>query len=372
MSSSKPILLIGEARGQNEDRLASSFVGASGAELIKMLGDANVIELSARDRKFIGAYYRTGKGENLEVIWDRHKATVQRSNVFNLHPHGDDLRSLCGDKTEALPGYPKLGTIGWVRAEFAGELERLGDEILACDPNLIIALGNTPLWALTGRTGVSKLRGTTSISTHCVSDYKLLSAYHPAAVIRQWELRPVTVIDLHKTHREAAFPEVRRPNCEIWIEPSLDDIERFIHDHILTNPRPLLAGDVETSGTRVTCISLAPRRDLSLVIPFDDARKPNGSYWPTAEDERRAWELIRRVLEDPTIPKLFQNGLYDIAFIWRSYGIKVLNAREDTMLLSHALQPESLKGLGFLGSYLTDHGPWKSERKANETIGRDK
>lgn len=365
----KPILLIGEARGQNEDRLASSFVGASGAELLKMLGDAHVITLNSHDRELLGAYYRTGRGENLEAIWHRHKDVVTRTNVFNLHPHGDDLRSLCGEKLEAIGGWPKLGTIGWVRGEFANELERLGDEILAHDPNLIIALGNTPLWALTGRTGVSKLRGTTSISTHCVSDYKLLSCFHPAAVIRQWELRPVTVIDLHKSHREAAFPEVRRPNCEIWIEPSLDDIERFINEQIVGCT--LLGADIETAGTRITSISFAPRRDLALVVPFDDPRRKNGSYWGTQEDERRAWEMVRRILEDRTIPKLFQNGMYDVAFLWRSYGIKTINAKEDTMLLSHALQPESLKGLGFLGSIYSDHGAWKQDRKSTDTIKRD-
>jgi uracil-DNA glycosylase len=365
----KPILLVGEARGQNEDRLKSSFVGAAGAELIKMLGDAHVLTLSSSDRENLGAYYRTGRGENLENIWVRHADTVRRTNVFNLHPHGDDLRNFCGDKINAISGWPKHPS-GWIRDEFYPELDRLGDEILALDPNLIICLGNTPLWALTGRTGISKLRGTTCVSTHCVSGYKLLCALHPAGVMRQWETRPVTVLDLYKALREREFPEVRRPNVEIWIEPSLEDIERFTNDHIVGCT--LCAADVETVGTRVTCISFAPRKDLAIVIPFDDERRSGGSYWPTPEDEGAAWRLTRRILEDPEIPKLFQNGLYDIAFLWRSYGIKVFGAKEDTMLLSHALQPESLKGLAFLGSVYTDHGPWKSERKGNETIGRDK
>ena len=84
------------------------------------------------------------------------------------------------------------------------------------------------------------------------------------------------------------------------------------------------------------------------------------------------WELVRGVLEDQSIGKVFQNGLYDIAFLWRAYRIKVMGAREDTMLLHHALQPESLKGLGFLGSVYTNHGAWKSERKGiDTTIKRD-
>jgi len=77
------------------------------------------------------------------------------------------------------------------------------------------------------------------------------------------------------------------------------------------------------------------------------------------------------VLEAAEIPKLFQNGLYDIAFLLRSMGIKVMGATHDSMLLHHALQPDALKGLAYLGSVYTDHGPWKSERKGSDTIKRD-
>jgi hypothetical protein len=48
-----------------------------------------------------------------------------------------------------------------------------------------------------------------------------------------------------------------------------------------------------------------------------------------------------------------------------------MGAEHDTMLLSHSLQPESLKGLGYLGSVFTDEGSWKQERKGNQTIKRD-
>ena len=82
------------------------------------------------------------------------------------------------------------------------------------------------------------------------------------------------------------------------------------------------------------------------------------------------WRFVKQVLGVPKPPKLFQNGLYDIAFLWRSVGIPVFGASEDTMLLHHALQPESLKGLGFLGSIYSDEGAWKQERKVT-TIKAD-
>lgn len=365
----KSILLLGEAMGQNEARLGVPFIGPSGIELLKLLDEAEIITLTAEDRGYLNKYYNTGDGTNIDMIWRMHPE-VHRTNVFNLHPHGDRLENLCGGKEMAINGWPKLGTIGWIRSEYASELERLGDEILELDPNLIICLGNTALWALGGRTAISKLRGTTFLSTHCVSGFKCLAAYHPAAVIRQWELRPVTIIDLAKAPRENLYPEIRRPSCSIWIEPSITDIERFHHEQIVGCE--ILATDIETSGTRITCIGFAPRRDVAIVVPFDDDRKPDRNYWPTPEDEFAAWQAIRRILEDPSIRKCFQNGLYDIAFLWRSYGIRVFGAAEDTMLLSHALQPESLKGLAFLGSVFTDHGPWKSERKSvDTTIKRD-
>ena len=82
-------------------------------------------------------------------------------------------------------------------------------------------------------------------------------------------------------------------------------------------------------------------------------------------------EITRNILGDIKIKKAFQNGLYDISFLWRAYGIRVMGAEHDTMLLHHALQPESLKGLGFLGSIYTDHGAWKQMRGKVATIKGD-
>ena len=362
------IAIVGEAWGEQESRISQGFCGPSGIELLRMLHESGIIALTQVDRDYISDYYRRGDPRSIDSIWRLHRE-IFRTNVFNIHPPGNKLEWFCGGKAEGVVSYPALTKSSYVRREFEPELDRLAEEILARDPNLIIALGNTALWALCGRTGVSKLRGTTAISTHCVSGYKLLSTYHPAAILREWSNRPTTIFDLIKAKRESEFPDVRRPKCEIWIEPTLDDIERFIYDHILGCD--ILSVDIETTGSRITCIGFAPTKFLAIVIPFDDERSKKGNYWQDSEAEYRAWHLVRSVLIERRIPKLFQNGLYDIAFLWRAYGIGVMGAVEDTMLAQHSLQPESLKGLGYLGSIYTDHGPWKSERKM-PTIGRDK
>ncbi len=332
------IALVGEAYGEQEEKARMPFVGAAGHALTAMLDEAGIS-----------------------------RADCFLTNVFNLRPSGNRIESLCGPRSEALEGYPALVKGRYVRAEYQAELTRLGEELTTVNPNIIIALGNTAMWALLGRTAISKFRGTTDLSTHTATGYKVLPTYHPAAILRQWELRPVTILDLMKALRESAFPEIRRPKREIWIEPTLDDLEEFHERYI----KDQLTVDIETSGSFITCIGFSPSPARSLVIPFHDGRRKDRSYWSTASDESTAWNFVRRVLVDRRISKTFQNGLYDIAFIWRTTGIRILGATHDTMLLHHALQPESLKGLGFLGSIYSDEGAWKTMREKVTTIKRD-
>jgi hypothetical protein len=235
-------------------------------------------------------------------------------------------------------------------------------------PNIAVLLGNTAVWALLGSTGISKLRGSVCYSS-IIPTLKCLPTYHPAAVLRQWDLRPITILDLQKAKRESEFPEVRRPERTIYVEPTFEEMEWY-NDNFLA-PARRVSFDIETSGQQITCIGFAPDHLSAIVIPFYDNRKATGSYWPTLEDELRAWSYVRHVLNSDR-PKVAQNGLYDIHFLWRSYGIAVRNFEDDTMLLHHALQPESEKGLAFLGSVYTNETSWKLMRaRGKTTIKRD-
>ena len=372
------IVLLAEAQGEAEAKHGSTLIGASGIELLRMMSEAELITLSPVDRDLIHKYYLTNDNRHIMALWDNHPE-VYRTNVFNHHPPNNWLGWFLGPKSEALPGYPmlKIPTGAgkpkpagpYVRKEFANELARLGDELLDKNPNVVVCLGNCALWALSGLSGIGAIRGTTLLSTHTVADFKLLPTYHPAAVLRNWDLRPVVIADLMKATRESQYPEIRRPEREIWIEPAIEDIRTFAETYI--KGCSLLSVDIETAGDRITCIGFAPNSRIALVVPFDDARAADRNFWTSIEDEHAAWQIVKCILGDITIPKLFQNGAYDIAFLWRSMHIKVYGATEDTMLLHHALQPEMLKNLGFLGSIYSDQGTWKGMAKHGKTIKRD-
>ena len=332
-----PIFILGEAWGADEAAIGLPFVGASGRELNRMLEEAEI---------------------------DR--ASCYVSNVFNLQPQPtNDIKNLCTDRKHSSVPMPELSKGQYLQDQYWPEVQRLWRELDEVRPNLIIALGNTALWATVGTYGMRKLRGTITASTYGPKGIKILPTYHPAAVLRDWSMRSVVVADLMKAKRQSTFPEVRRPKREIWIEPSLNHIELFYRSYVLKTCK-VLSADIETAGaTQITCVGFAPTRDRALVIPFVDNRKPDRSYWPTPELERQAWQWVARFLshiERPEIEVLGQNTLYDFNWLWTMLGITPKNYSRDTMLKHHAINPELEKGLGFLGSIYTDEPAWKTMR----------
>lgn len=330
------IVICGEAWGKDEEEARRPFVGASGRVLNYMLRQVGI----EREDCFL-------------------------TNVFNLRPQpNNDVANLCGPKSLAIPGRPPLAKGKYVLAKYGPELERLEREIQVARPNVVIAFGATAAWALCGTTGIRDIRGAPTLST---SGFKVIPTYHPAAVMRDWTLRPIVLSDLTKARHEASFPELIRPRREIWIEPTLDDLDNFYRAYI--EPSPILSVDIETAGGQLTCIGFSPNPGVALVVPFIDPQAKDGNYWPTLEEEVKAWQWIRWIL---SLPKRIvgQNFVYDMNYLWRGYGIPVPSSSEDTMLLHHSLQPEMQKGLGFLGSVYTTESSWKIARKST-TLKRE-
>ena len=120
------------------------------------------------------------------------------------------------------------------------------------------------------------------------------------------------------------------------------------------------ACDIETKFGMIEMIGFSASPTHAMVVPFWDIRK-GGNYWPDIASEKAAREVVRGILENPSITKIFQNGLYDLQYIIKE-GYRPRGCREDTMLLHHALYPEMQKGLGFLGSVYTSEPAWKMMR----------
>jgi uracil-DNA glycosylase len=335
--SKNNIMLVGEAWGEKEEETGVPFSGTSGWLLDQMLSAAGI----ARRDCYV-------------------------TNVFNLRPKPSaDVKNLCGSKAEGIPGLPQLDKGKYILARYAGELERLYDEVRREEPNVIVTLGATATWAFCHTSGIKQYRGAVTSACHAVNiklgrEQKVLPTYHPAMVARDYTARPIVIADLSKAAREAATPVIQRPERYIWLYPTIEDLEQFEREHIIGST--LLSIDIETAGDQITCIGFAPNPSVAIVVPL--FLGINQNYWGTRNEELVALNYVRRWCA--MIPSVFQNGLYDIKYLWQRYGIPVPLAAEDTMLLHHAWQPEMEKGLGFLATLYTDEASWKFMRKGKK------
>lgn len=256
-----------------------------------------------------------------------------------------------GDKAGGIVGKPAIDK-KYVKREYQRELDRLQKEIEINVPNVIIALGEIASWALLNTTGIRSIRGATTTNSKGV---KVVPTFHPAQVIKDWSMRPIVMSDFNKAKYESGFADLRRPRREVWIEPTIEDIAEY--ERLYINDAERLSADIETKGDQITCIGFAPAADKALVIPFYADGAAGKNYWSNPADELKAWDYVRKWCA--TKPTVFQNGLYDMQFLWRSYGIPTLMQAHDTMLLHHAYQMEMQKGLGFLATLYTHEASWK-------------
>lgn len=366
------IVIVGEAWGKNEADHRQPFVGESGKELWRMLGEA-MPEVSPELHQEAASRFNYGSS------WINYRhgwlvaAGICLTNVLALALPGNDLEALCGTKKEVGSDYnlPAIVRAKYLRQEYLGELDRLSAELQALQPNLVLALGNTACWALLRATNISSIRGTVAqgqADSPGQGKFKVLPTYHPAGVLSNWSWRPICVADFMKGAREAQFPEIRRPTRQVLYNPTIQEVEDYT-DKLLFSATEL-SPDIETAGGLISMIGFASSIQEALVVPFLDRKKPGWSYWPDQGQEERAWAAVKRLLESP-IPKVGQNFIYDLQYITKM-GIRPQAVENDTMLMHHSLYPELQKGLGFLGSIYTSEASWKLMRKAKaDTEKRD-
>lgn len=348
------IVFIGEAWGENEARFQTPFIGVAGQELSRMLAQAGYGNPLLP--------YNFTSATRMISYWDNTSFTLL--NVFNERPAANNVELFYAKLQDKVPVNRKLprrrfGTSNhYLREEYVHHVETLHKELDRLKPNIIIALGNTALWALSLTPSISKLRGNILASNWG----KVIPTYHPAAVVRNWSNRTIAVLDLHKALRESKSPDISAPERIIWAEPTIDDLYKWWEDY--GSKTELLAIDIETlKKIQVAEIGIASSATMALHIPF--VYKENNQYiswWKTVAEEIAAWDFVEMVCRS-SVPKIGQNVLqYDAYFMAKALGIPILNITKDTMTLSHCWQPELEKSLGFLGSLFLTEREWKSIR----------
>jgi len=319
------IVAVGEALGPDELSQGKPFVGPSGWELDKMLVEGgvspndiyftNVLHEAAPFQNFFSKKEGLQRGlEFVEGRWPHEKITVARECIRN------ELREL--------------------------------------KPNIILALGDIPMWAITGESGITKWRGSVM-----ESDFgKVLPTFNPAGVMKNWPWRWLSVQDFRRLRREADHPEIRKSPWNFLIRPTFDEAMQSIS----SLRGKLVVGDIEGWG-ELACVGFATDELNAFCIPFRSLERPKG-YW-SAEEELEIVLLLRDVLTDPSTKCIFQNGLYDMQVFAKQLGF-VFNLAHDTMIMFHVCYPGLEKNLALQSSLFCDyHKYWKDDNKTWQDRG---
>lgn len=307
------IAIVGEAPGEEEMRLRVPFCGRSGQLLNKLL-------------------------ISLQIL----RRNVYITNVIKEHPFQNDVKpfldlSLKNPRESAR------------YADYEMYREILIDELKACSANVIVAVGGVPLYALTGKRGITKWRG--SILWSDELQRKVIPTIHPAAALRQYIYRYFIQMDLHKVKHQSEFRELKLPKRELILSPSYDDVMMFFEE--LLRNGTMVATDIEVINEEVDCISFAQTPDRAICVPF-----AKDYFDPRAE--AYIWAKIEEVLT--TLPVCGQNIMFDATFLYERYGI-IPNIKGDTMVAHAITYPDYPKGLDFMCATYTNEPYYKDDGK---------
>ncbi len=308
------IMLVGEAPGEQEDRSGRPFVGSAGKTLDNLLAQAGIA---------------------------RYQCLI--TNVARERPPANKISFFFEDKHCTVPK-PKLQA--WIN--------KLKEEITTYSPNIIIALGATALWALTGEKKISEYRGYV-LPCSLVQGKKVIATYHPQAVNYEWKLFYQTVLDLRKAFRHSKFPHI--PECKQVVVPGADT-RQFINymEELIAHPEwDKLSIDIETiqPGSHIEELGISHDPNFGMSIYLLKGRAPA----LPEKDELLLWQTFARLVACKKV--VMQNAAYDIGVLWYNQHILVENLWMDTLIAAHVCWPELPRDLGFLGSICLDVPPWK-------------
>ena len=370
------VMIVGEGPTRNDALAGHIFSGNSGKDLTKMLHEVGMLQTEC--------YITSVCRQNIPG-WDSKKYFIKHTKAYQV------------PKPEVTEGR-----------------ELLLAEIASVKPNLIIALGELALWALTGESGITKWRGSIlemkfpakpSPQACEFKPYKIIPTYAPEVVQRKYDWRFIAVQDLRRCEKESKFPDVNIPEYNFTIRPAFGETIRVL-DNLLAiaqnlkanvrsggvgvvdiNPsddpsenKPpqidaqsvriegsqlILGGDIETRASHIACMGIAWNKTDAICIPFICVENHEG-YWNEAE-EIAIVQKLTELFKHPNVGWIFQNGIYDLQYFSRHWGV-LPNMWMDTMLAHHTCWAGLPKGLDFISSlYCEYHRYWKDEGKEFHT-----
>lgn len=316
------IMLVGEAPGAEENATGIPFVGNAGRRLDQLLAAANL---------------------------SRHEVLI--ANVAREQPPGNKISFFFEDKNCTIPRPMMRQWIEFLRHEIEDVYK----------PNIVVALGATALWALTGIRGMEAARGYIHEST-LIKGQKVLCTWHPQKCEYEYKLGWQAIMDFRKAIINSKTPDLPKDDRVLVANPSKKEFIDFLRELYETKQR--IAVDVETRspGSHIDILGIATSPKFAMSFNFFHGLQPRLTW----QDELEVWQWIDKVLSQNPISG--QNFKYDQGVLMHNNGIYCPFFDEDIMVGAHILWPETPRSLGFLSSICLNVPMWKHTQASIPTL----
>lgn len=270
------VMIIGEAPGHEEDLVGTPFVGASGTLLRTIVEDIGLDEF--------GLVY---------------------TNVVHCRPPNNAA--------------PTARQIKACTPKLLAEIERFG-------PRLIILLGNTPLKAVLGETGITAWHGAKLERDGAI----YIPTFHPAYILRNNAELPAMVNDLQKSYdllaHDNTVSEAEAYDVTLVVgEADAEDMYGAIM------AAGIASWDTESRHANPYA---ADAKMLMMSFAVD---KPEKRAWAVLPDNDKVAVYCKKILSGGMVKIICHNGKYDQHVVWKAWGIRVPNIVGDSMIASWVL-----------------------------------
>ena len=250
------VMILGDSPDEREEAQGQAFCLTVGQTLDSLLQDAGILRSDT-----IAAYvcpYRPLGGKIDQ--WFSTKKT-------------------CPDVT-----WVNMGGV-WVHPVLQAGIIACRQLINEVKPTVIVAMGNLPLWLLTGEWGVKTWRGSLLKST-IAPGATVIPTYHPSQIHQDFSLRPYVKRDLQRIHNLIGGLDTE-PAWDFLLRPTFLETKNWLQGKLTLAAEGTLwlGGDFETRSGHIACLGIADSIKSAICIPFMCAEKDDGYFYLHEEQE---------------------------------------------------------------------------------------
>jgi len=225
-------------------------------------------------------------------------------------------------------------------------------------PNLqhVLLLGNYAVEALLGKRGITNWRGSVMECKALTRPVTAVCTYNPAFCARDPMAHIVFDMDITDKLRPVILGKFKPHAVTTHINPTYKEALDYIR-HCAASTSPI-ASDIEVIANETACIGLAASPHEAMCIAFRNEQENVYNVY----EEKAIRQKLQRLYTTPSVRVVWQNGGFDMAWLWFKDHIRTSPAYSDTMLGHHVLYPTMPHDLGFIVKQYTTHPFYKNEK----------